>query len=235
MLKKGIYFSFLFLLLACSGSVIIAENKSRDVQLTDDYAPNKLDSLIRPYSDSVKSQMGEIIAFAENDFSVKRKPSGNLSNWVADAVFSNQTKHVRLKEPAFCLLNTGGIRSSINHGDVSIGDIFKVMPFDNEIVWVRMNRVHAKEIAAYIIQKGGDPVSNAILSESELKINGQIYTHEYFWVITSDYLMEGGDNMEFFKNKTEVVRTGKLIRTALIEEARFQKVLINDTSNRMLF
>ena len=45
-----------------------------------------------------------------------------------------QTKNVKLAQPIFCLLNTGGLRSSIGKGTVSLGDIYKLMPFDNTIV-----------------------------------------------------------------------------------------------------
>ena len=41
--------------------------------------------------------MNEKVAIAEVDFVVNKNPSGNLSNWVADAVFVNQTRMVRME------------------------------------------------------------------------------------------------------------------------------------------
>ena len=62
----------------------------------------------------------------------------------------------------------------------------------------------------------------------------QDFVYITFWVITSDYLMKGGDNMEFFKKRTETNLTGKLMRDALITEAREQKELYVDTTMRII-
>jgi 2',3'-cyclic-nucleotide 2'-phosphodiesterase (5'-nucleotidase family) len=222
-------------LMACSSANITVSSETNYVSNDDSAIANKIDSLIDPYSDSVKNEMSEIIALAEVDFTVQKKPSGNLNNWVADAVFVNQTRTVRFSDPVFCLLNTGGIRSSINKGDVTIGDIYKVMPFDNAVVWVRLPISVLKEIHEYIIKKGGDPLSNAVVTESNVKVNGQIERHTHVWVITSDYLMNGGDNMTFFEKRVETNNTGKLLRDVLLEEAKSQGTLVSDTVNRMLF
>lgn len=222
-------------LVACSSANIIVSSDTAVVSQTESSSPNKIDSLIEVYSDSVKDQMDKVIAIAEVDFVTNKKPSGNLNNWVADAVFVNQTRNKRLSEPTFCLLNIGGIRSTINKGNVTIGDLYKVMPFDNTIVWVRMPISSLKDIADYVVRKGGDPISNAIIQGSALEVNGILDRHTHVWVITSDYLMNGGDNMKFFEKRVEEMQTGILLRDVLIEEATIQNVLVNDTSNRMLF
>lgn len=222
-------------LMACSSANIIVSADTEFVSNAETRTFNRIDSLIKPFSDSVRNQMDEVIAFAEVDFLVNKKPSGNLSNWVADAVFVNQTRTVRMAEPIFCLLNTGGIRSTINQGDVTIGDIYKVMPFDNTVVWVRMPIESLKEIEAYLLMKGGDPISNAVLRGNSLEINGLLERHTHVWIVTSEYLMNGGDNMKFFEKRVEENNTGKLLRDVLLEEARVQGTLVNDTSNRMIF
>lgn len=191
-----------------------------------------IDSLISPYRDSLSQEMNVVIAKAENDF-IAARPNSNMGNWVADALFANQTKHVRLAAPTFCLLNTGGIRSTINKGDVTIGDMYKVMPFDNEIVWVQLPISVLPEIEAYIKQSGGEPISHATIEKGKILINGMTENSTHFWVITSDYLMNGGDKMNFFAKRTDVSLKGKLMRDALIEEAKFQGTLVNDTTSRI--
>jgi 2',3'-cyclic-nucleotide 2'-phosphodiesterase (5'-nucleotidase family) len=234
-MKVVVYIIFLGAgLLACSSLSINVASETIPI-VTGSEDKSEMNKLINPYSDSVEMEMNEVLAEAETDLIAVRKPSGKLSNWVADAVFVHQTKNVRLKEPAFCLLNHGGIRSTLNKGPVTKGDIYKVMPFDNEIVWVRMPIEHLPEIAAFIRERGGDPIASAVLDKSGLKINGVIERTTHVWIITSDYLLEGGDNMIFFKKGVEVTRTGKLLRDALIEEAIDQHVLRVDSLNRMQF
>ena len=189
-------------------------------------ADTYISNFIFPYSEEMDIQMNVKIAESKNDFIVTR-PGSNLMNWMADAVFSNQTKNKRLSQPTFCLLNTGGIRSSIGKGDVKLKDIYKVMPFDNSIVWVKLPIATLDEISAYLKNSGGEPISNIQMRAGKLVLNPDATT-DSFWVITSDYLYHGGDHMDFFEKSLEVIETKTLIRDALIEEAKFQKVLIND-------
>ncbi|MFN5911129.1 MAG: 5'-nucleotidase C-terminal domain-containing protein [Bacteroidota bacterium] len=227
----------LLLSAGCSSRILTVSSTSTEVRSTASSVDtlNALYVLIEPYRDSMNDQMGEVIANADQDFTVRRRPSGNLNNWVADAVLANQIRNKRLSEPVFCLLNNGGIRSAIPKGIVTIGDIYKVMPFDNEVVWVRLPLKALKDIHSYILEKGGEPIANALVTKDSLIMNGLLERHTHFLVITSDYLLNGGDNMTFFRQAVEKTPTGMLIRDVLIEEARSQGVLIADTTNRMRF
>ena len=205
-----------------SDSIILDEHLKQDSNLLE---------LILPYSVKMDAQMNVKIAESKNDFIVAR-PSSNLMNWMADAIFVNQTRNKRLSEPTFCLLNTGGIRSSIGKGDVKLKDLYKVMPFDNTIVWVKLPSNALDEISEYLKTSGGEPISNIKMRSGKLILNPSLKS-DFFWVITSNYLYQGGDHMDFFELSTEVIETKTLIRDALIEEAKFQKVLINDTIIRI--
>lgn len=195
---------------------------------------NKLDSLIKPYRDTLNREMGEKLGYSSRGM-VAQRPGSDLMNWVADAVFTNQTKTVRLSEPVICLLNTGGIRSTINKGEITLSDLFKLMPFDNEIVWTRMPVSAIPDIEKFIKSTGGEPLSNAFVQNGKLIINGLSSENTSFLVITSDYLINGGDKATFFSKRLEANFTGKLMRNALIEEARIQKELKIDTLSRIHF
>jgi 2',3'-cyclic-nucleotide 2'-phosphodiesterase (5'-nucleotidase family) len=129
----------------------------------------------------------------------------------------------------------GGIRSSFNKGPITVGDVFKVMPFDNELVWVKLPITALKDIEAYLNKSGGEPISNAQIVNGKLQLAGVNSQTQFFWVITSDYLMNGGDNMRFFSQKTAVNTTSKLLRNALLEEVKKQGELKIDTTIRVTF
>jgi 2',3'-cyclic-nucleotide 2'-phosphodiesterase (5'-nucleotidase family) len=154
-------------------------------------------------------------------------------NWVADAIFVNQTRTIRLSQPLICLLNTGGIRSSIGKGNVTLGDIYKVMPFDNTLIWVELPVSVIPEIEAYLKKSGGEPIANCKLINGKLEINGIRENSTHFWILTSDYLMNGGDKMEFFQKKTNINSTGKLLRDILIEELKNQGTMVEDGELRV--
>ena len=216
-------------LLACS-SVNTAFVSERNIQIDSTFIGNtQIDSIILPYKDSLEKEMSEVIATSLFDYAVSR-PNSNLGNWVADAIFVNQTKNVRLSIPIFCLLNTGGIRSTINKGEVTLGDLYKLMPFDNQVVWVKLAADQLPLIEAYLRASGGEPIANATISDGKLNLNGWTDKTTEFWVITSDYLKNGGDKMSFFANPLEINTTGKLMRDVLIEEARFQGTLTIDST-----
>jgi hypothetical protein len=71
-------------------------------------------------------------------------------------------------------------------------------------------------------KSGGEPMANLTLIEGKLSIKSSPENPSHFWVITSDYLLNGGDKMTFFTKRTNVNETGKLLRNVLIEEARNQ-------------
>jgi 2',3'-cyclic-nucleotide 2'-phosphodiesterase (5'-nucleotidase family) len=195
-------------------------------------ADESIEQLISPFRDSIQIEMGVYIATSPLDLIVGR-PSSSLGNWVADAIFVDQTKSIRLKQPVMCLLNTGGIRSTINKGEITLGDMYRLMPFDNEIVWIELPASSLLEIESYLKKTTGEPIANAYVRKGKLAINGWRDTTSRFWVITSDYLANGGDKMTFFSKRLTFNRTGRLMRDALIESAKEQGLLSADSSNRI--
>ncbi len=211
-------------LIACSSHLEVYHNSQRLAINPSVSNSNQIDEIIQPFKDSIDKEMNQVIGYSQENLVVNR-PSSSLMNWCADAIFTNQTKNIRLAQPTFCLLNTGGIRSSIGIGAISIGDIYKLMPFDNTIVWVELPIASLTDIENYILLSGGEPISNAKLENGKLIVNGMNEKSTHFWVITSDYLMNGGDKMGFFEKKTNLISNGKLLRLAFIEEVKSQGTL----------
>jgi 2',3'-cyclic-nucleotide 2'-phosphodiesterase (5'-nucleotidase family) len=176
--------------------------------------------------------MGKIIAYSETDFLVER-PSSNLMNWVADAIFIQQTQTIKTNTPIICLVNTGGIRSSLGKGNLTIGDFYKLMPFDNTLVWVEMPIESLTEIGAFITKTGGEPISNCTIQNGKMQLNWIPEGATHFIIITSDYLANGGDKMDFFKKGKIINETGKLMRDVLIEHAIQQSTLISTNEIRV--
>jgi 2',3'-cyclic-nucleotide 2'-phosphodiesterase (5'-nucleotidase family) len=218
-------------LLACSSHIVIEPSR---VPITpQNETSEKTEEIIKPFRDSMTSIMSEIIAKADTNF-VAQRPSSNLMNWVADAIFIQQTQNVRLATPAICLLNTGGIRSSLGKGDLTLGDFYKVMPFDNTIVWIELPIEALDDIAAYVTKTGGEPISNCKVEKGKLKLNSMRDGAKTCIVITSDYLANAGDKMDFLKKGKVINQTGKLMRDVLIEHAKQEGVLISNTEPRFI-
>ena len=230
MFKHVIFFLIGASLLACSSHLNISGSK---VPINvDANEKQEVSDFISPFKDSMDRAMNLILAESSISMEVGR-PSSLLGNWASDALFVNQTRTVKLSEPIFCLLNTGGLRSSLGKGTVTLGDIFRIIPFDNHVVWVRFPISSLEKIQNYLLQSGGEPISNASMTNGKLMVNGVSENTTFIWVITTDYLANGGDRMDFFQDAVERSDTKTLLRDVFIEEAKMQKNLIVSSEKRI--
>jgi 2',3'-cyclic-nucleotide 2'-phosphodiesterase (5'-nucleotidase family) len=218
-------------LLACSSHMVIEPSRAPITPQSE--TSEKTEEIIKPYRDSMSAIMSEVIAQADTNF-VAQRPSSNLMNWVADAIFIQQTQAVRLSTPVICLLNTGGIRSSLAKGELTLGDFYKLMPFDNTIVWIELPIEAMDDIAAYLTKTGGEPISNCKVEKGKLKLNSMREGAKTCIVITSDYLANAGDKMDFLKKGKIINQTGKLMRDVLIDHAKQEGVLVSNSEVRFI-
>ena len=228
MFKYIILFSVGAGLLACSHVNTIRLNSTDSSNfdvLSQGTELNVVDSLVMPYKQELEDEMNEVITYAERSFE-RGRPGGSLNNWATDALLESQLGKEGLSGPVFSLLNFGGLRNSISQGDVTLGDIFKVMPFDNEVVWVEMPVESLSDIAEYLSSRGGEPIGGAYLVNGRLEIEGVTAETKTFWILTSDYLMNGGDSMIFFEKKITVKYVDELLRDVFIRMAKKQKPLV---------
>ena len=222
-------------LLACSSVNTITVSSEKQISVTKDYEKdNRIDSIISPYRSEMNIEMKEVIAHATKSFE-RGKPNGALNNWSADVVLSIGRKSVSDEVPVFCLLNWGGLRNSISAGNVLLEDIFKLMPFDNEIVVVKMPTDSLYKVEQYLIERNGEPIAGATLENGKLNfINTNSENTEFVYVVTSDYLMNGGDNMVFFEDRLSEIHTSVLMRDAMIAAAKIQKELVWNDEKRII-
>ncbi len=195
-----------------------------------------IDSLVAPYRRELSKEMDVVIGYSKHDMT-KGRPNAALNNWAADAVLDyerlQQGPAIRNYPPIIGLLNVGGLRNPISEGNITTGDIFKLMPFDNEVVWVELPWESVVDIQEYLVAKGGEPISGATLIEDSLIFDGVSEPTESFWVITSDYLMNGGDHMDFFEQQLQHKFGSGLLRDAFIESVRIQDTLDYNTTERI--
>jgi 2',3'-cyclic-nucleotide 2'-phosphodiesterase (5'-nucleotidase family) len=233
-----------FLLLGACSQKHAESFSNTNVKIDSTYNSLALDSIIHPYRTKVDAIMKEVIGYADSNF-VSTAPNSVLSNFVVDAVFKKGmlAAHAYFPEMnpsnTLGLLNFGGIRASVSKGDITIGTIFELMPFDNQITVLKIDYSKIDQLLTYLFEKGGQPISNATVllttATKEMKINAQpLKKNEPLYIITSDYLSTGGDKMEFLLNPLSKWDTGILIRNVLIDEIRENgKIERNGQLNRI--
>ena len=224
-----VYIFLISLFFSCKSEYKIEPsfNSYIDVNVPPDSITLKI---IRPYKKSIDSVMNEILCFNELDMH-KGNPESLLGNFVADLCIQKTSSYDHID---FCLLNSGGLRSSLHVGNIKLGDIYKLMPFDNKMVIVKVFKEDILEIFKYIQNKGGDPISKLRIEiKNEEVINHNLnFKKDTFYVLTTDYLASGGDDMSFFVDK-EVNNLNLMLRDLIIEHCNDKDSITSSLDNRI--
>ncbi len=174
-------------------------------------------SIITPYQDGIKDQMNEVLTYTKSDLE-KGRPQSTIGNFVTDLCLNYADAHV-------CVMNNGGLRTTINKGEITRGKLYELMPFENELVVLELNKTDYIGLLNYIGRRGGEPFSGITMTMNN---NGKIISNswpvdfnkgENVKVLTSDYLANGGDAMSFFQEK-EQYKVGIKLRDAIIDYCR---------------
>ena len=204
----------------------------------------ELDKLIAPYKAQLDAKMNEVIAINPEEMS-KARPSSALGNWFSDALLE-EASIIYGVDIDMSMQNYGGLRvPSLGKGDVTVGEIYELMPFDNKLVMLELDGVTTKKLLDKIAEKGGWPISHTLSLEINgetavnIKIKGQDFDiNRTYTVALADYIADGGDNCFFLADGT---RTDKdlLIRDIIIDHLRKkvpgEKVIVQDNSERIKY
>lgn len=230
--KHIVLFVTITFFVSCKNENIkVINTRGIEIPLTDSLEKNTaIDSLIIPYRQGMEERLDQVLTYNPEELTKKDKPLENkLTNWFADTalqqagpVFSSRTKDTI----DFCLLNYGGIRAGLPKGSLTVRQVFEIMPFENELVAVRLKAPQVEALINYLVKAHtAHPISglrillNRDKSLKNFSINQKpIDNHRDYWVLTNDYLLNGGDNMWFFSENEEVVKLDYKVRNALIDK-----------------
>ena len=113
------------LFFSCSPTYILQshENKVIGVQAPID---STILAIISPYQKGIEDQMNEVLSYTKNDLK-KGRPQSTIGNFVTDLCLNYAEAHL-------CVMNNGGLRATINKGNITKGKLYELMPFENELV-----------------------------------------------------------------------------------------------------
>lgn len=151
----------------------------------------------------------------------------NLGNLIADVMRDAVGADI-------AFMNGGGIRASIGSGDVTVGDIYTVLPFDNTLALIQlrgMDILDALEHSVRLLpeQNGGFMQVSGLSFEVDpngfeggrvlnVKVNGEtLGMNKLYTVATNDFLAAGGDGYDVLKNGTLLADTGIMLRDVVVD------------------
>lgn len=220
---------YLFLAVSCGGTYQLTRHDQRNIRIKADSLQlydTAMANMIAPYKQKLDAQMNEVIGTAAEPL-LKSLPDGALGNLMADACLNFANK-LNEQDADFCVLNSGGIRiPAIQQGNITVGKIYELMPFDNAIEVVEMNGNQCKELFKWIVKWRGAPVAGVTMlindsMASEVKINGVPFDeNKTYLVATTDYIANGGDGATMFTGKR--YPTNYKLRDAILEYIKVTK------------
>lgn len=215
------------LLTACATPLQVNQVKTqKNISITSEVKEDKeYVSLIKPYKNGLEKEMNTKISYTAVDLN-KRGDNSNLGNLLADFTFDGANVWAlnnNIPEVDAAVINIGGIRSTIGAGNILTKHVFEVMPFENEVVLVKIKGKDLEGLFQYYLKtQKNNPVSRIFLETESGNIKKALVKgmpvnpEKDYYIATSDYLAMGGDYMSFF-SKGEMISTGIKLRDLFIE------------------
>ena len=173
-------------------------------------------SFLTPFQEKGQEQLMVKIAESngklEGDRSVVRFKQTNLGRLIA-------ASHMQRAKADFAVMNSGGVRDSINGGDITYKDVLTVQPFGNIVSYVDMS---GKDVLDYLNVVGTKPVDSGAYAQfygitmtvangqvSNVKIGGKplLMNKTYRFTVLS-FNAAGGDGYPKINKHPGYVNTG---------------------------
>lgn len=171
--------------------------------------------MIDVYSATVTEKMEELIGHCPKAIR-KGSPESPLGNLTGDALIWMAEEYYGVKADVG-IYNSGGIRAEISAGDLTVGDVYAVYPFDNVLSIVTLSGRDLKKLFEYVASSGGLPINKEVrmvISNNRVKsvtVGGKpIEDSKTYTVATIDYLVNLGryglENAQSRHDSPEIIR-----------------------------
>lgn len=224
----------LLLLLAASACATYKVEKSETANIRLDSlvavpVSGKIEGMIQPYRVKVNEGMTEVLCISE-EAAYGGRPESPLTNLFADLTLEEANRLCAVKYPKLkidvSMVNRGGLRTILPKGEVKTLTMFEMMPFENEVVFVRLSGDRMLEFINYLAARGGEGVGGMRFGLKNGKaVNPEIGgkpldpTRDY-WLVTSDYIVNSGEGSEILSKNAERIDTGVKVRDQFIDYFR---------------
>ncbi len=184
----------------------------------------EMSAFIQPYVEEMALRMDRVITISEGTFE-QGKPEGTLGNLAADIIRYRATTEMR-EAVHVSIMNNGGLRVPLPEGEITVGHVYELMPFENHITVLRFTGEQLKQIANELAKVNGEPVSGLRFRISGDEARGilvrsmNVDPDQHYWVATNNWMADGGGASATLWEPQERRDLDVLIRDAIIEYLR---------------
>jgi len=227
--------TWVIIIFSCKPNLVLTDVKTKNLTVAENTSP--LDGQIvlqyLPYKKILEKDMQRVISFSEKEM-VKGKPESGLTNLLADLLLEEgqmdaMRSNLQIK-PVVSFFNYGGIRTSLPKGEITVGKIFELMPFENEMVFIQLTGEQLQQFYDILAENGGSSVGGVrfVISNGKAKniiIDGEnLVSDKKYWLVTNDYSANGGDDLVVFTQRLKLISSGKKIRDIIISNLEQRKI-----------
>ena len=179
---------------------------------------------IKPYHDQVERQMQVVLGTAPVPLA-KNPGENTLVNFVADLQRTAASQYFGGQPIDLGVMTNGGMRTALPAGNITLGNVFELMPFENELLVLDAPGPVVAQLFNYAAPirmaiSGATYTAGADGKAQDIRIGGKPFDPSRTYSIAiSDYLAGGGDDMVFLKG-VPIRHTGLLLRTAIADHIR---------------
>lgn len=191
-----------------------------------------VDKMLEVYSPKVRA-LETVIGKLKGDLKKGGTGAGSLGNFVADGIRAQASQNLG-KPIVLAVTNGGGLRKNvIAEGDLSLRDIFELLPFENALVAFELTGAQVVDLLRVVMSKrdaqSGAQIKYRASSDKKLELESarllidgvekEIDPKQMYTVISIDYLLRvtGGDYATVLKEAKNTKPLGLTIRDAIAD------------------
>lgn len=121
-----------------------------------------------------------------------------------------------LADADICITNGGGIRKPLNKGDITVGDMYELLPFDNTLFTMELkgkdivkalehgimpNDMGWGQFSGIKVWYDKDAESGKRITSVRLSDGSKLDMNKYYKVVVNDFMASGGDGYDFSSSK----------------------------------
>ncbi|MDD2673158.1 MAG: 5'-nucleotidase, partial [Syntrophales bacterium] len=181
--------------------------------------------IVRGYDDLIRGEFSRAVGETSADLARSSRQESNIGNLVADAMRNAAGAQIAFQ-------NSGGIRTDIPRGKITMEQVFTALPFDNYIVAIDLTGRRIMQILERnaradhgLLQVSGLRVAYDMRNEpgtrlAEVSLNGVPLDPERLYrVAVNDFLAAGGDGLAEFREGKNI-EYGDDLREAVVRYLR---------------
>ena len=211
-----------------------SEHTEMDASVTEDA---EVKAFLREYAEALNQEMNRRISISTATIE-RGQPESPLGNLTADITREHASRALG-REVDIALLNRGGLRTPIPEGDVTVGMMYELMPFENYITLLKFSGQQIRAIANELAIEGGEPVSGLRMRiednrATDILVGGDpVRTDQTYWLATNNWMADGGGPIPTLWEPLERRDTTTLLRDAFIESINTMRRISPETDGRI--